>query len=34
MAYEHEPHESAAYQIIGGVIFGLLFVALVVVMIP
>lgn len=34
MAYEHEPHESAAYQIIGGAIFGLLFFALVVVMIP
>lgn len=34
MAYEHEPHESAAYQIIGGVIFGLLFVALMVVMMP
>ena len=24
MAYKHEPHESVAYQIIGGAIFGLL----------
>lgn len=34
MAYEHEPRESVAEQIIGGAIFGLLFVVLIVVMLP